>query len=107
MTIKEYAESVNLSVAEILKKCQALGIEVKNADDVLNDDDVINLDYATNLISTENEATLEEEDQLDEVIEELERSANVSKLQPTIKKQKLKKRADLEQSKNEYFNNFI
>ena len=104
MTIKEYAESVNLSVAEILKKCQALGIEVKNADDVLNDDDVINLDYATNLISTENEATLEEEDQLDEVIEELERSANVSKLQPTIKKQKLKKRADLEQSKNEYFN---
>ena len=29
MTIKEYAADVNLSVAEILKKCNDLGIEVQ------------------------------------------------------------------------------
>ena len=51
MTVKEYAESINLSVAEILKKCESLGIDVKNANDYLSDDDVINLDFATNLIS--------------------------------------------------------
>ena len=40
MTVKEYAESVSLSVAEILKKCETLGIDVKDASDVLSDDDV-------------------------------------------------------------------
>ena len=30
MTVKEYATDVNLSVAEILKKCDDLGIEVKS-----------------------------------------------------------------------------
>ena len=29
MTVKEYATDVNLSVAEILKKCDDLGIEGK------------------------------------------------------------------------------
>ena len=29
MTVKEYAESVNLTVAEVLKKCETLGIDVK------------------------------------------------------------------------------
>ena len=51
MTVKEYAESVSMSVAEILKKCESLGIDVKTKDDELSDDDVINLDFATNLIS--------------------------------------------------------
>ena len=60
MTVKEYAQSVSLSVAEILKKCEDLGIDVKNAEDLLTDDDVINLDFATNLISTDSESTYEE-----------------------------------------------
>ena len=34
MTVKEYAESVSLSVAEILKKCETLGIDVKKSDDI-------------------------------------------------------------------------
>ena len=49
MSVKEYAESMNISVAEVLKKCEELGIEVSNALDDLSDDDVINLDYAMNL----------------------------------------------------------
>ena len=42
MTVKEYAESVSLSVAEILKKCETIGIDVKNGNDNLSDDDIIN-----------------------------------------------------------------
>ncbi len=104
MTVKEYASSVGLSVAEILKKCEILGIEVKHADDVLSDDDVINLDFATNLISTESDSTYEEEDSMDEVVEELVASTNVHTMNPETKKQKLKKRSELENSKNEYMN---
>ena len=39
MTVKEYAVDINLSVAEVIKKCNDLGIEVKNGDDFLTDDD--------------------------------------------------------------------
>ncbi len=104
MTVKEYAESVSLSVAEILKKCESLGIEVRDAEDVLSDDDVINLDIAINLISTENDSTYEEEDSMDEVVEDLVASTNVHTMNPETKKQKLKKRSVLESSKSEYFN---
>ena len=104
MTVKEYEESVSLSVAEILKKCESLGIEVRDADDVLSDDDVINLDIAINLISTENDSTYEEEDSMDEVVEDLVASTNVHTMNPETKKQKLKKRSALESSKSEYFN---
>ena len=48
MTVKEYASDVNLSVAEILKKCNDLGIEVKSGEDELTDLDVITLDNAIN-----------------------------------------------------------
>ena len=33
MTVKEYAESVSATVAEILKKCEILGIDVKSGND--------------------------------------------------------------------------
>ena len=102
MTVKEYAESVSLSVAEILKKCEDLGIEVKNASDILSDDDVINLDFATNLISSDSESTYEDEDSMDEVVEDLVMRTNVHTMNPETKKQKLKKRSELENSKSEY-----
>ena len=104
MTVKEYAQSVSLSVAEILKKCEDLGIDVKNAEDLLTDDDVINLDFATNLISTDSESTYEEEDSMDEIVEDLVAGTNVHTMDPETKKQKLKKRSELESSKSEYFN---
>ena len=40
MTVSDYAKDVNLSVAEILKKCHELGISVKSANDELTDDDI-------------------------------------------------------------------
>lgn len=104
MTVKEYAESVNLSVAEVLKKCETLGIDVKSPSDDLSDDDVINLDFATNLISSDSESTYEDEDSMDEVVEDLVASTNVHTMNPSVKKQKLKKRSEVEQSKSEYMN---
>ena len=102
MTVKEYAESVSATVAEILKKCEILGIDVKSGNDELSDDDVINLDYATNLISSDAESTYEEEDSMDEVVEDLVARSHVNPMNPGTKKQKLKKRSELESSKAEY-----
>lgn len=104
MTVKEYAESVNFSVAEILKKCESLGIDVSNANDSLSDDDVINLDFAINLISTENDTTIEDEENIDEVVEDIMESNNLQHIANHTKKQKLKKRSEIQSSKAEYFN---
>ena len=43
---------MNLSVAEVLKKCKDLSINVKTGEDELFDDDIILLDNTINLIST-------------------------------------------------------
>ena len=95
MTVKEYATDVNLSVAEILKKCDDLGIEVKSGDDELTDEEIISLDNAINLI-TEDES-FEEEETIDEVVDAIVESSNITKnINITDKKQKLKKKKDQE-----------
>ena len=91
MTVKEYASDVNLSVAEILKKCNDLGIEVKNGDDELTDEEIISLDNAINLIVEEE--TFEEEETINEVVDAIVESSNITKnINITDKKQKLKKK---------------
>ena len=50
MKVKDYAEDVNLSTAEILKRCRELGIKAEKGEDTLNDDDIIILDNTINLI---------------------------------------------------------
>lgn len=102
MSVKEYAESMNISVAEVLKKCEELGIEVSNALDDLSDDDVINLDYAMNLISTEADVTLDEEDVIDEAVDDIMESSNIKTINDSNSKQKLKKRSSIQNSKEEY-----
>ena len=103
MSVKMYAEESNLSVAEILKKCQELGIEAKNGDYELSEDDVIILDNTINLISTENDTSLDEEDVIDEVVEDLAENINLSKnITSQGKKQKLKKKSQIVSSKEEY-----
>ena len=95
MTVKEYASEMNVSVAEVLKKCAELGIEAKDASDFLEDDDIVMLDNTINLISTDDEVTYEEEDEIDDVVEDIMESSNISKQINTIdKKQKLKKQKD-------------
>ena len=88
----EYSDG-EYSVAEVLKKCRDLGIEVKSGEDYLTDDDIIILDNAINLI-TEDE-TFEDEDTIDEVVDAIVESSNITKnINTTDKKQKLKKKKD-------------
>ena len=103
MSVKEYAVDTNHSVAEILKKCSELGINVKSGDDELSEDDIIILDNTINLISTDSETDYEEEDAIDEVVEDLVESNNLDRnFRTTNKKQKLKKKSQLQTSQEEY-----
>ena len=103
MSVKDYANDTNHSVAEILKKCNELGINVKSGDDELTEDDIIILDNTINLISTDSETDYEEEDAIDEVVEDLVEANNLDKnFANTNKKQKLKKKSQLQNSKDEY-----
>ena len=104
MTIKEYAVDVNLTPAEILKKCQELGIEVNDASDLLTDDDIIILDNAIALISTDEDITYEEADEIDDVVDSIMESQNIEKQMDThTKKQKLKKQNNKDNKQD--FNN--
>lgn len=104
MTVKDYALDTNHSIAEILKKCSELGIMVSSGDDVLEDDDIIILDNTINLISTEEDQSLDDLDTIDEIVDDLVENNVTKTLDNGVKKQKLKKRSELENSKEEYFN---
>ena len=105
MTVKEYANDTNHTVAEILKKCEELGIKVKSGDSELGDDDIIILDNAINLISTADDTSLEEEDVIDEAVEDIMETANIKEsYQSGDKKQKLKKKSEIASSKAEFLN---
>lgn len=102
MTVKDYANDVNLSVAEILKKCRELEINVKTGNDILNDDDIIMLDNTINLISTDDEITFEEEEDIDDKVDEIMTSSSFDKeMKEGASKQKLKKK-DSNNTKNEF-----
>ena len=79
MSVKEYAQDTNCSIAEILKKCEELGIDVKSGTDELSEDDIIMLDNTINLISTDKETTYEEEDAIDDVVQQVLESENIDK----------------------------
>lgn len=93
MKVSEYASDVNLSVAEILKKCHELAINVNNKDDYLTDDDIIMLDNTINLISTDDEITFEEEEDIEDKVDEIMTSSRVDKsMKDSVSKEKLKKK---------------
>jgi len=93
MKVSEYANDVNLSVAEILKKCHELAINVNNKDDYLTDDDIIMLDNTINLISTDDEITFEEEEDIEDKVDEIMTSSRVDEsMKDSISKEKLKKK---------------
>ncbi len=101
MKISDYAFDVNLSVAEILKKCHELEINVKTADDYLSDDDIIMLDNTINIISTDEEITYEEEDDIDDKVDEIISSSTIEKkIKNSVSKEKLKKKDSSKQEFN-------
>lgn len=101
MKVSEYASDVNLSVAEILKKCHELAINVNNKDDFLTDDDIIMLDNTINLISTDDEITFEEEEDIEDKVDEIMTSSRVDKsMKDSVSKEKLKKKDTSKQDFN-------
>ena len=105
MKVSEYASDVNLSVAEILKKCHELAINVNNKDDYLTDDDIIMLDNTINLISTDDEITFEEEEDIEDKVDEIMTSSRVDKsMKDSVSKEKLKKK-EMYKHKNKLMKN--
>ena len=101
MKVSEYASDVNLSVAEILKKCHELAINVNNKDDYLTEDDIIMLDNTINLISTDDEITFEEEEDIEDKVDEIMTSSRVDKsMKDSVSKEKLKKKDTSKQDFN-------
>ena len=88
MSVSEYALDVNKTVAEILRKCEELGINAFNEDDLLDEDDIVILDNA------EYEVT-------DEIVEEIIENKNI-KVDNSISKQKLKKKSTMKQNNQDF-----
>ena len=105
MSVKEYATDTGSNVAEILKKCQQLGINVKTGDDDLSEDDIVMLDNAINLISTDEETTFEDEEELDTAAQDIMESNNLERKykEDDIKPKKIKNHQENNNlKKNEY-----
>jgi translation initiation factor IF-2 len=88
MSVLEYANDVNKSVAEILNKCEELGISASTQDDMLSADDVDLLDNA--------------EFDMDEMVEEIIENKNI-KIDDSVSKQKLKKKTENKSSNKKEF----
>lgn len=75
-SVKDYANEMGISVQEVLKKCEFLGIKKTNASDMLEEDDVIMLDNAINIMDSADDdeefSTIAEEEE-EELVSEEER----------------------------------
>ena len=89
MSVLEYANDINKSVAEILKMCEELDISVTNEDDLLSEDDIVMLDNA-------------DFEQMDDIVEEIIENKNI-KIDDSVNKQKLKKKQDIKPSNKKDF----
>ena len=110
MSVLEYANDMNLSVDEVLKKCESLKIQVNGEDDLLDDDSIVELD---NAFSSEEESVSENEvdeeiikkmdldDYYDEVVDTLVDKKHTSNDSSKIKKKAKKnnKEKDLKSAK--------
>ena len=105
MSVKEYANDINVSVAEILKKCVELSINAVNAESILSEDDIILLDNTIDLISTDDEADFDEVDVLDSKVDEIMSSSKMEAIEEKTKDkvEKLKKKPVVS-SKEDYIN---
>ena len=87
MSVFEYAEDMNKTVGEILKKCKDLGIDAYEEEDMLDDEAITLLD---NVFANEEETTYEENLEDIEVVVDNKVIDN----DKVINKQKLKKKTD-------------
>ena len=104
MSVKEYAEELGISTNEIIKKAKELGFNINNEEDTLSEDEVIDLDNVLSLDNNEEEVTYIEEqteekdydldEELEDKAEELASASHI-KFDDTVKKQKLKKKSEV------------
>lgn len=80
MSVLEYAQDINKTVSEVLKKCEELDIKVNNEDDLLSDEDITILDNA-------------DFSDMDEIVDEIIETKNI-KIDEGVSKQKLKKKSE-------------
>ena len=72
MTVEEYAKDINMKVEALLKKCEELGLQVTDKNDILDDDDIVTLDLTLNnneSMTDENNGIIEDENLLSEELE--------------------------------------
>ncbi len=86
MSVLEYAQDINKTVNEVLKKCEELDIKVSNEDDLLSFEDITILDNA-------------DFSDMDEIVDEIIETKNI-KIDDSISKQKLKKKTDKQDKPN-------
>lgn len=86
MSVLEYAQDINKTVNEVLKKCEELDIKASNEDDLLSFEDITILDNA-------------DFSDMDEIVDEIMESKNI-KIDDSISKQKLKKKNDKQDKQN-------
>ena len=70
MSVKEYAEDLNITVTQVLNLCKNLNINVKSENDSLSEEDIILLDGETENIDVSIEEEVDKEEELNEEIEE-------------------------------------
>ena len=99
MSILEYAEDVNLSVEEILKLCDKLGIKYENENTMLDEDSIVLLDGETANIAEDEELDDEliEDEVLEERVEKIISDAKID-VDNTTNKQKLKSKQERAES---------
>lgn len=95
MSVLEYAEDVNKSVSEILKKCNELGIDATDEEYMLNEEEITELDST---IDTEID-----DEEIEDLAEDVAVKENID-IDNTVKKQKLKKKPISNNSKKELAN---
>ena len=104
MSVKEYASELGISIEEVIKKSKELGFNISSEEDMLSEDEVIDLDNVLSLNSNEEEVTYIEEqteekdydldEELEDKAEELASASHI-KFDDTVKKQKLKKKSEV------------
>jgi len=92
MSVLQYADDINRTVDEVLKKCQELGIAVSNSEDILDEEAIIELDNAFN-----NE--IDEDEHLDDIVESIMETEQI-KIDDSVKKEKLKKKSNISNTSN-------
>lgn len=102
MTVKEYAQDIEKSVAEVLRKCRELGITVDDEDTLLDEEDIIELDNVVNEMVDDDEV----EELSSNLVKETENTLHkekVGKKSPSIKQNNNKN--DLKNKKKAMYKN--